>query len=341
MTVTIIVKSTIGAGIISLPYTINKLGYVFSIISIIVFFVLNQYCSVLLLKSKNLSRHSNYSTILYYIWHNDASRIFGSALIFVDNLGTCILEFILIKSSIKNIAQEISGDPTISDNFYLSNWFIVIVVGLIEFPLVLIKKIEKLRVFSFIGVAGVVLFVVGIIALYVTKKIDGFPGMHMEPFPRDWFGAASALANIIFAFDFQMNFFPIFKGLKDASDSKMEKACLVGLICCAIPYLTVGFIGYSLAGDGSQANFLESISYSDTNVILFYIINASYIFSILFAIVLMFFGCRNNFISMVNIWRRRVRSKKEGALRKEDEEEEDEEELDFIRKATKRKRADK
>lgn len=189
---------------------------------------------------------------------------------------------------------------------------------------------------------GVIIFGVGIIILFITKKIDGIPAMHMEPFPRDWFGAASALANIIFAFNFQMNFFPIFKGLKDASDSKMEKACLVGLICCAVPYLTVGFIGYSMAGDNSKANFLESIPYNDTNVILFYVINASYIFSILFAIVLMFFGCRNNFISIVNILRRRSKRNKGNSLKNDEEQDrEEDEELDFIRKATKTKRANR
>lgn len=301
-------KTTVGAGIISLPYTINKLGYVLSIVAFLVFFALNQFCSVMLLKSKNLSRHSNYSTILHYIWRSDASRLFGSALIFVDNLGTCILEFILIKSSIRNIAKEVSGDPSIVDNWYLSEFFIIIVFAIIEFPLVLIKKIEKLRIFSFMGVGGVIVFVFGIIILYAVKKADGFPGMHMEPFPRDWFAAASASANIVFAFDFQMNFFPIFKGLKDPTDKKMEKACLVGLIGCAIPYLTVGFIGYSLAGDNSNANFLTSIVYSETNTILYYIVNASYIFSILFAIVLMFFGSRNNFISIVNILRKRSKA---------------------------------
>lgn len=83
----------------------------------------------------------------------------------------------------------------------------------------------------------------------------------MEPFPRDWFKAASAVANIIFAYNFQFNFFPIFKGLKDPSDSKMAKATLFGLIGCAIPYLTVGFIGYSLIGSQDKANFLQSMKY--------------------------------------------------------------------------------
>jgi len=91
LTATIIIKTTIGSGIISLPYTISTLGYVFALILFAVFFCLNQFASVLLLKSKNLSKHSNYSTILNYIWPSDASRIFGSAIIFVDNLGTCKL----------------------------------------------------------------------------------------------------------------------------------------------------------------------------------------------------------------------------------------------------------
>lgn len=89
LTATIIIKTTIGSGIISLPYTISTLGYVFAIILFVLFFSLNQFASVLLLKSKNLSKHSNYSTILNYIWPSDASRIFGSAIIFIDNLGTC------------------------------------------------------------------------------------------------------------------------------------------------------------------------------------------------------------------------------------------------------------
>ena len=94
LTATIIIKTTIGSGIISLPYTISTLGYVFALILFAVFFCLNQFSSVLLLKSKNLSKHSNYSTILNYIWPSDGSRIFGSALIFVDNLGTCKLLWI-------------------------------------------------------------------------------------------------------------------------------------------------------------------------------------------------------------------------------------------------------
>ena len=52
-----------------------------------------------------------------------------------------ILEFILIKKSIQYLAKEMSDDPNIIDSFWLSDFFIVVAAGLIELPMVLIKKI--------------------------------------------------------------------------------------------------------------------------------------------------------------------------------------------------------
>lgn len=64
------------------------------------------------------------------------------------------------------------------------------------------------------------------------------------------------MPNIILAFDYQMNFFPIYKGLRNATDSKMKIASIIGLGSCAASYLIVGLIGYSLSGQNVQANFL-------------------------------------------------------------------------------------
>jgi amino acid permease len=64
------------------------------------------------------------------------------------------------------------------------------------------------------------------------------------------------MPNIILAFDYQMNFFPIYKGLRNATDRKMNIASIVGLSSCATSYLLVGLIGYSLSGQEVKANFL-------------------------------------------------------------------------------------
>lgn len=89
LTATIIIKSIIGAGIISLPYTMSRLGYVLTAVLFVLFGSLNQFCCSLLLRSKNLSGHSNYSTIMGFIWGNKLAKFLGSLVIFLDNFGTC------------------------------------------------------------------------------------------------------------------------------------------------------------------------------------------------------------------------------------------------------------
>lgn len=61
-------KTIVGAGILSLPYTISKLGYILGVFIFIIVIAIIQFNTWMLLKAKNLSKHSNYSTISYYIF---------------------------------------------------------------------------------------------------------------------------------------------------------------------------------------------------------------------------------------------------------------------------------
>jgi amino acid permease len=45
-----------------------------------------------------------------------------------------------------------------------------------------------------------------------------------------------------------MNFFPIYKGLKDPTDNRMRQASLAGLTVTAIIYLIIGLMGYRIVG---------------------------------------------------------------------------------------------
>jgi amino acid permease len=62
-----------------------------------------------------------------------------------------------------------------------------------------------------------------------------------------------------------MNFFPVFKGMRNANDKKMTLATLTGLLVCSCSYLLVGILGYHLVHtiDGGivEANFLSNIPY--------------------------------------------------------------------------------
>lgn len=83
-------KGVIGAGLIALPFTVSALGYVLSLIMFAIVLVLVQFGSVLLLKAKNLSRHSNFSSIFYHIFRTKAAQTIGNATVCLSNAGTCI-----------------------------------------------------------------------------------------------------------------------------------------------------------------------------------------------------------------------------------------------------------
>jgi len=74
-----------------MPFTVSKMGWIFGSIVFVLAGIVTQYGSVLLLKAKNLSRHSNYSTILYYIWRSKMAKGIGSIIIFLNNIGICIV----------------------------------------------------------------------------------------------------------------------------------------------------------------------------------------------------------------------------------------------------------
>ena len=86
---TTVVKTVIGAGILGIPYAMSKLGFVMGIIVFLISGALAQFGSILLLKAKNLSHHSNYSTIFYEVWRSKIGKGMGSAFIFLNNIGIC------------------------------------------------------------------------------------------------------------------------------------------------------------------------------------------------------------------------------------------------------------
>jgi len=159
---------------------------------------------------------------------------------------------------------------------------------------------------SLTGLIGITIFMLTFILYFFICLIsDDFgdkPKGGMVPFPSDWFKAAAAVPNIFFAITFQNNFFPLFKGLKGPSDKKMAQASFMGVGFCAVSYILVGLIGYHYFGPGVSANFLSSFHYATFSKPFFFLLNTSFLVSIFFAFPIMFFGCRNNFIALIQLF---------------------------------------
>jgi amino acid permease len=192
------------------------------------------------------------------------------------------------------------------EQVYTQDYFIVLVIALSLVPPILVSKMEKLKFMALAGVVGIVLFMTALVALYVAAVADDDPinnpvgGMRM--FPEHWLHAAATVPNVLLALSYQMNFFPIFKGMANANDGKMVKAVTVGLVFCLLSYLLVGILAYDYVGNGITANFLESLSYNKVSIFFFVAINLSFLLSLYFAFPIMFFGGRNNFIALLKLF---------------------------------------
>lgn len=106
LTVTTIMKTVIGAGILSLPFTFSRMGYALALIMFVLIVSIIQFSCVLLLKGKNLAKHSNYSTIAYHIFRNRIMQSICSLAILINNLGICIVELTIFKSTLKQIIDS-------------------------------------------------------------------------------------------------------------------------------------------------------------------------------------------------------------------------------------------
>lgn len=162
-------KTVIGAGILSLPLTVSRLGYVLALIVFAFVICIIQFTAVLLLKAKNLSKHSNYSSISYHIFRTKVAQTICSLMILINNSGICIIELTILKGSLGRIFDGYIKDPDIREAFYFSPYFIVIVCAVLECPFTLVSKIEKLKFLAFMGVSGITVFVITLIITFFAE----------------------------------------------------------------------------------------------------------------------------------------------------------------------------
>lgn len=155
---------------------------------------------------------------------------------------------------------------------------------------------------AFLGVTGITVFVIALIINFFLEMSEPSRGwvchVDMVPFADDILAIAAVIPNLMLALAYQMNFFPIFKGMKDSRDEKMAKASISGVLGCAFFYLLVGNIGYCLFGNHLQGNFLLSFKRSETREVLYILLNGGFLISVFFSFPVMFFGARNNFIAI-------------------------------------------
>lgn len=50
--------------------------------------------------------------------------------------------------------------------YFYKGYFIIAILCIVQFPFIFTKRIEKLRIFSIVGVIGIIAFILGVVAYF-------------------------------------------------------------------------------------------------------------------------------------------------------------------------------
>ena len=277
-----------GVGLISIPYSFSRMGIFLSIIMLIFMVLLCQFTIALYLKCKNLSRHSNFTTIIYHIYEHKLIKIVPSAAIIGVGTGACIGQIIILKQGIRKIVENfVDPQSDALSQFYLSPSFFAIVIGLLQIPLVIVKKIEKLRYMAFFGVIGIIVFLISFL-IHFFQSVEGNKWCRNDVVfaNHDLFEIASVLPNFIFALGIHPNIFPTYKGIEKTNDRKMKMASLSGMIGAIVICSIFGSTAYCLTGHDAKGNFLLNFLKQDIGTSLYIILNISFMIAVFMSLPL-------------------------------------------------------
>ncbi|XP_022146736.1 amino acid transporter AVT6C-like [Momordica charantia] len=296
--------SIIGAGIMSIPFTLKVLGIIPAVVLILLVAFMTDISVELLLRFT----HSGESTTYAGVMNESFGRIGSVATqvcVMITNLG-CLIMYLII------IGDVFSGNKGGEEVHLgvLQQWFgiqwwnsrefsIFFTVVFVLLPLVLFRRVDSLRFSSFVSVVLAVVFVGISSVLAIMAIVQGkTKSTRLVPEVDDktsFFELFTAVPVLVTAFTFHFNVHPISSELQKSSD--MITAVRVSLVLCAVIYCAIGAFGYLLFGDSIMSDILTNFdesSDSTTGTLLNDVVRLSYALHLMLVYPLLNFSLRFN-----------------------------------------------
>jgi len=303
-----IANTIMGAGVLSLSNVIRQFGILLGSFIIIASCVLTYFSCSLLLKTKNLSHHSQYITIGKHCFGNKGLWIV-KLMIVVSNLGLCIAYLIIFSTVTKNLLAH-NLCPHKNAFFYCHTNFLTVAAGIVVLPFMFAKSMAKLQNLSIVAVVAAGVFCFIIIYHYLQSLMHGTQAeasqIHFLPAiasPVEMWKALASVTSVFTAYVFQVNFFSVYKTLRNPSDNRMKNTSALGLGVVLTIYLTVAICGYLSFGKESE-ELMKHFTEKKLGYYPYFIINIAFLFSAVLTLPLAFFGARNEVYGALKLLRK-------------------------------------
>ncbi|ORC84760.1 amino acid permease [Trypanosoma theileri] len=247
-------SSSLGAGIIALPYAFNTSGLVMAIIYLVVIGLLTVYSFTLLAIAGKRTGLRNYEQVTQAILGRFAGYLlafllwllsFGAEISYVISLGDLIAAFVR-NSDAPDYWKSTSGIRVLSTCVWA--------VGML--PLCLPKEINSLRHLSFVAVFFIVFFVICIVVH--CARFGFVNGLRKDlVYFQTGNPAIEGLSIFIFAFICQLNCYEVYEEMYKPGVRRLTKSAGVGVFLCFILYFSAGLFGYLDFGPAVTGSVLK------------------------------------------------------------------------------------
>ncbi|KAL7702495.1 amino acid transporter aATP11 [Lotmaria passim] len=247
--------SSLGAGILGLPYAFDMSGVVMGTIYLIVIFLLTVYTVRLLAIVYEKTGIRSYELTARYLF-GPGGDIFTAIIMFLKCIGACIAYVICVGDLWHAFLSEkhVQG-------YYCSVQFQRVLTSVtfivLMLPLSLPRQINSLRYVSLFGVTFILYFVLCVIIHAATHGLkSGISSKHIVTFQHGN-RAIQGLGQFVFAFLCQSNAYQVFNETKKPTVRFFELQCFVSMLTCTILYWLAGFFGYADFGDAVGSSLLR------------------------------------------------------------------------------------
>ena len=254
-------NSTIGAGILAIPYAFHQSGILLGCTILILVCIVTTVTSIFLLRACEISHGTSYKAIGMKAFNN--SRIFSllnDTLMIIFCFGVMLAYTSIAGDYLSSLWKLLLGDENIlhSKNF---NCFLVTLF--MTLPLSCLRRIGFLSYTSYLSILCVVLTLCVILVGFI-RKIAQMPHRHdyhitLVQDGANFFQVFVAFPVLFFSFGNTVTLIPIYYELKHRSMERMIRIVVASGLICLLCYLFAGIFGYVQFGDGGiKENILNA-----------------------------------------------------------------------------------
>ncbi|EER08191.1 10 transmembrane domain, possible aa transporter, putative [Perkinsus marinus ATCC 50983] len=257
-----LMKGTLGAGALAVPYTMYGAGIIAGTILLCAMCFFTFLSVEMIVRAQDIAQKDTYEDLVEMLFGKKLGWIFQIGL-FLFCFGTAAAYIVTIYDIFNPVFVAAFGsnpDTWYGIMFVDRVYFSTLVTVVILLPISLLKGIGSIRYLTMAGSVGVCFL--AITAIYTLSRYGVSDAFDVDTAwtPINAGSLMSAFSTYIFAFSSQPNVPEIYVGLSNRKPSAMRRVTAVSMIVSVIVYLMVGILFFVNFGDDIASSVLISLS---------------------------------------------------------------------------------